>query len=163
MRVHSLLVILLAAVLPQCAPCETVHQAVRVPGLQRLARHSGLIFSGTVIRVEHLNPTSTGAPAITQTTFPVQQAIRGVRAGQTIDVHEWSGLWQMGERYQPGEQVVLFLYPSSRLGLTSPVGGEMGRFRVNKAGRVLLKTEDGRRAKVELRNFAATVRRAARE
>jgi len=69
----------------------------------------------------------------------------------------------MGERYQPGEQVVLFLYPASSLGLTSPVGGEMGRFQVDKVGRVALKTEDGRRAKIELRNFAATVRRAARE
>jgi len=156
-------VIFLATALPQCAPCENVRLAVKVPGLQRLARHSGLIFSGTVIRVEHLNPKGAGGPAITQTTFRVQQAIRGVRAGQIVDVHEWGGLWEMGERYQPGEQVVLFLYPASRLGLTSPVGGEMGRFRVNKAGRVLLKTEGGRHAKVELRNFAATVRRAARE
>ena len=163
MRVHSLLLICLAAVLPHCAPCESVRQAVRVPGLQRLARHSGLIFSGTVIRVQHLNPAAAGGPAVTQTTFRVQQAIRGVRAGQVIDVHEWGGLWQMGERYQPGEQVVLFLYPDSRLGLTSPVGGQSGRFQVNRAGRVLLKTEDGRRAKVELRDFAATVRRAARE
>jgi hypothetical protein len=144
-------------------PCETVHQAVKVPGLQRLAWHSGLIFSGTVLRVEHLNLTGAGGPAITQRTFRVQQAIRDVRAGQLVDIQEWGGLGQMGERYQPGEQVVLLLYPASRLGLTSPVGGEMGRFRVNKAGRGLLKTEDGRRAKVELKNFAATVRRTARE
>ncbi len=78
MRVHSLLVVFLAAVLPQCAPCETIHQAVKVPGLQRLARHSGLIFSGTVLRVEHLNPSGAGGPAVTQTTFRVQLAIRGV-------------------------------------------------------------------------------------
>ncbi len=163
MRVHSFLVVFLAAVLPQCAPCETIHEAVKVPGLQRLARHSGLIFSGTVLRVEHLNPSGAGGPAVTQTTFRVQLAIRGVRAGQIVDVQEWGGLWEMGERYQPGEQVVLFLYPASSLGLTSPVGGEMGRFQVDKVGRVALKTEDGRRAKIELRNFAATVRRAARE
>ncbi len=73
------------------------------------------------------------------------------------------GCGRWGNAISQGEQVVLFLYPASRLGLTSPVGGEMGRFQVNKAGRVLLKTEDGRRAKIELRNFAATARRAARE
>jgi len=101
-RVHSLLVIFLTAFVPQCAPCETVHQAVKVPGLQRLARHSGLILSGAVLRVQHLDPAGAGGPALTQTTFRVQQAIRGVRAGQIIDVHEWGGLWQMGERYQPG-------------------------------------------------------------
>jgi hypothetical protein len=83
--------IFLAAVLPQCAPCEAIHQAVKVPGLQQLARHSGLIFSGTVIRVEHLNSTGTDGPTITQTTFRVQQAIRGVRAGQIVDVQEWAG------------------------------------------------------------------------
>jgi len=161
-RVHSLLVIFLTAFVPQCAPCETVHQAVKVPGLQRLARHSGLILSGAVLRVQHLDPAGAGGPAITQTTFRVQQAIREC-APDKLMFTSGVGCGRWGNAISQGEQVVLFLYPASRLGLTSPVGGEMGRFQVNKAGRVLLKTEDGRRAKIELRNFAATARRAARE
>jgi hypothetical protein len=33
-------------------------------------------------------------------------------------------------QYRPGREVLLFLYPASKVGLTSPVGGIQGRFRV---------------------------------
>jgi hypothetical protein len=73
-----------------------------------------------------------------QVVFLVEQGFRGVRAGQTLVVHEWAGLWQDGERYRPGERVMLFLYPPSRLGLTSPVGGGAGQFRVDPQGNVVI-------------------------
>ena len=41
-------------------------------------------------------------------------------------------------RYRIGERVVLFLYPLSLLGLTSPVADGRGRFLVTPAGRVRL-------------------------
>jgi hypothetical protein len=121
-----------------------------------------MIFSGTALRVEHLNPESASGVASTRITFRVQTAIRGVRAGQIIQIREWDGLWNSGERYQPGARVLLFLYPASRLGLTSPVGGRMGRFRVDDAWRV--QVQGGPLPKpIELRIFAAEVRRAAGE
>jgi hypothetical protein len=125
-----------------------------------------MIFSGTALRVEHLNPESAGAVASTRITFRVQTAIRGVRPGQLIRIREWAGLWNSGERYRPGERVLLFLYPASRLGLTSPVGGRMGRFRVDDGGRVEVQStsRSGPLPKpMELRIFAAEVRRAAKE
>jgi hypothetical protein len=136
------------------------------PNLRLLTRHSGMIFSGTAIRVEHLNPESASGVASTRITFRVQTAIRGVRAGQIIQIREWDGLWNSGERYRAGERVLLFLYRASRLGLTSPVGGRLGRFRVDEAGRVELQStaRDGQRPKpIELRIFAAEVRRAAKD
>jgi hypothetical protein len=33
---------------------------------------------------------------------------------------------------------MLFLYPPSKLGLTSPVGGPLGRFKIDPDGRVIL-------------------------
>jgi len=59
-------------------------------------------------------------------TFRIDEAIRGVKKGQSIQISEWGGLWQAGERYQAGEHVLLFLYPQSKLGLTSPVAGSLG-------------------------------------
>lgn len=64
-------------------------------------------------------------------------------AGKTLTINEWAGLWQSGERYRVGEQVLLFLYPPSKLGLTSPVGGGMGRFSVNRGGELVLKPTQG--------------------
>jgi len=104
----------------------------------QLARSSGYIFAGTVKAIERITPRGKDGVATILITFHVDKAIRGVRAGQTLTVHEWAGLWQSGERYRPGERVLLFLYPPSKLGLTSPVGGPMGRFRVDSGGRVVV-------------------------
>jgi len=60
--------------------------------------------------------------------------------------------------------VLLFLYPNSKLGLTSPVGGALGRYRVDNAGRVLVRGISGARPKlISVRNFVAAMRRAKGE
>jgi hypothetical protein len=74
--------------------------------------------------------------ATVQINFHVDQGMRGVRTGQALAIREWAGLWASGERYRVGERVLLFLYPASKLGLTSPVQGSMGRFSVGSDGRV---------------------------
>ena len=160
MRCHLAIALLL--VVPGLVSAETPggraalplpdHQGNFVPGLGLLARHSGVIFSGAVVRVEHLSSDTAGTVPTTQITFRVQTAIRGVRPGQVIQIREWEGLWNSGERDRPGERVLLFLYPASRLGLTSPVGG-LGRFRVDDA-RWVVKSQpsSGKRPKpIELR------------
>jgi len=120
-------------------------------------------------------------------TFRVEQAIRGVRTGQMLVIREWAGLWESGERYRTGERVLLFLYSPSKLGLTSPVGGPLGRFAMDSNGRVILNRDildrdilDGERAgvlssdpaietglrgkaRVSSRDFARAIRRAAEE
>jgi hypothetical protein len=106
--------------------------------LHHLTKASGYIFAGTVQSVEHVSPSGANGIASTQITFHVDQAIRGVRNGQTVVIREWAGLWRSGERYRVGERVLLFLYPFSKLGFTSPVGGSMGRFVVDEGLRVLL-------------------------
>ena len=113
------------------------HPAV-IPNLHVLARNSGYIFGGTVLRVERIAPSRRDAVAVMRVTFRVDSAIRGVSRGQRLVIREWAGLWQSGERYRPGERVLLFLYPPSRLGLTSPVGGATGRFRINPGGRIVV-------------------------
>ena len=102
-----------------------------------LTQSSGYIFVGTVQSVERAAPKGNGVATI-QINFHVEQGMRGVRSGQTLAIREWAGLWESGERYRAGERVLLFLYPPSKLGLTSPVRGPLGRFRIGSGGQVAL-------------------------
>jgi hypothetical protein len=66
-----------------------------------------------------------------------------------------------------------FLYPPSKLGLTSSVGGEMGRFTLDPWGRIVLSAEHfsafradpvlGGKSRASLSDFALAVRRASQE
>jgi len=110
------------------------------PRVHPLTKSSGYIFAGTVKAVERVAPNGNGVATFV-INFHVDQAMRGVHAGQTLAIREWAGLWQFGERYRPGERVLLFLYPPSKLGLTSPVGGPAGRYKIDPDGKVVLSPE----------------------
>jgi hypothetical protein len=112
-----------------------------VPTFQHLTRNSGYIFSGTVKSVSMLEPDSLNSIGSIKITFHVENAVRGVRKGQMLVVREWAGLWESGEHYRVGERVALFLFRPGKLGLTSPVGGVLGRFPLDPYGRVLLNRE----------------------
>jgi hypothetical protein len=136
-------------------------------GFPQIVHPSGIIFSGTVTAISHL-PQEHAATAI---TFKVEEALRGVSLGQTLTIHEWSGLWSRGERYRVGERVFLFLYSPSRLGLTSPIAGGTGRFRLDSSGRIVLNPQQihifatdpilGGRAILSYGDFTRAIRRVA--
>jgi len=123
--------------------------------------------------VGHPASPNRADPASSTITFRVEHAIRGTVAGQSLTIHEWAGLWSSGERYRVGEHVLLFLYSPSRLGLTSPVAGAMGRFALDSQGQVMLNAlhfanlaEDpllGGKTAVPYIDFALAVRRASGE
>jgi hypothetical protein len=131
-----------------------------------------LIFSGTVKRVAG-RPASGSAVETVEVTFHVDNAIRGTTAGEDLTISQWIGLWTSGQRYRVGERVLLFLYPPSKLGLTSSVAGKMGRFNLDPRGRVLLSAHHlsafrddpylGGKPRVRFSDFALAVRRACEE
>ncbi|MFI5070455.1 MAG: hypothetical protein ACHP8A_06155 [Terriglobales bacterium] len=114
---------------------------IGLPIFQKLTRNSGYIFAGTVISISKVESTPQGNVGTVKIVFHVEHAFRGVRPGQTLAIREWSGLWESGERYRVGERVMLFLFTPGKLGLTSPVGRELGRFQVDPYGYVLLNRE----------------------
>jgi hypothetical protein len=113
-------------------------QSSTISSMSRLARDAGYIFDGTVLSIDRLADVQSGSVVTMQVTFRVEQAIRGARNGQVLTIREWAGLWSSGDRYRKGERLLLFLYSPSKLGLTSPVGGPLGRFPVDSAGNVIL-------------------------
>jgi len=144
------------------------------PSLRQLTRDSGYIFAGRVSAIERVPAGSIPEVATMRITFHVEQGILGVRTGQTLVIREWGGLWEQGERYRPGERVLLFLYRPSKLGLTSPVAGALGRFAVDKKGQINLDrvvslasdpAEVNLRGKtgVSSRDFARTIQRMVEE
>ena len=140
---------------------------------RQLVRSAGIIFSGHVTFVGHAASPSRPDPACTTVRFQVENAIRGTAPGQTLTIHEWAGLWSSGERCRVGDRVLLFLYSPSKLGLTSPVSGPMGKFAMNSQGQVVLSGQHaatfagdpvvGGKSVISYRDFALAVRRSMRE
>lgn len=143
---------------------------VSFPGI---ARAAGKIFSGTVKSIERKPATHTSIVETVQVTFHIENAIRGATPGQDLTISQWIGLWTSGQRYHVGERVLLFLYPPSKLGLTSSVAGPLGRFNVDSWGRVLLlahhlsafRTDPvlGGKPRARISDFALAVRKACEE
>ncbi|MFZ1918133.1 MAG: hypothetical protein WAU58_11205 [Terriglobales bacterium] len=125
-------------VLSTAAACESDQGAAeRVLGSQwkHLSQRAGMVFAGTVLseRIPTAR-TDRGVPFI-PLRFRVDRAIAGVQPGQVLTIHEWTGAASLHRLMRRGEHVLLFLYPPSRLGLTSPVGGPRGQLRLDATGR----------------------------
>jgi hypothetical protein len=127
-------------------PRQAVGQAPRASPIQpaslrEMTRNAGYIFTGKVLAVQREAVTRSNTVPTIRITFRVQQAIRGVHRGQTLLIREWAGRWESGDRYRPGEPVLLFLYPPSKLGLTSAIGGASGHFAIDGSGQIVLADE----------------------
>jgi len=123
---------------------QVLAERVLGPQWKQLSRRAGVIFAGTVLTAaaaqtltsqtaatDRLAPGTT--PAV-QLSFHVDEAIAGVERGQVLIVHEWAGAWSMHRPMSKGQHFLMFLYPPSRLGLTSPVGGSLGQIALDPSG-----------------------------
>jgi len=128
--------ILFAQARPQAPPRVTAEMG-------GIVRQSGMIFAGRVVSIQLDGLSAPDRAASVQITVQVEQGVRGATAGQRLTFREWGGLWSGGERYRVGQRVMLFLYPPSALGLTSPVGGSAGRYEIDRSGRVRVTTPQG--------------------
>jgi hypothetical protein len=110
--------------------------------LPQMVRASGAIFAGTVIAIQRSPVSAKDAVPTIAVTFHVNHGIQGAVTGQNFTIRQWIGLWNSGrQRYRVGERALLFLYPASKLGLTSWVAGSLGRFPLDGLGRVVLSPE----------------------
>jgi hypothetical protein len=142
-------------------------------GFPTIARAAGTIFSGTVAAVSRRTAPGGQTIETISVTFHVEQAIRGATPGENLTIAQWMGLWSSGQRYRVGEHLMVFLYPASKLGLTSLVGGGLGRFVVDPYGRVLLNAQHmnafrkdavlGGKSRVRVSDFVLAVSRAGEE
>jgi len=130
---------------------QIVAERVLGPRWKQLSRRAGMIFAGTVLATPSgLSPSDTpvwtsttlslsgqappGAISAIELTFRVDEPIAGVDRGQVLTIHEWAGAWAMHRPMNKGQHLLIFLYPPSRLGLTSPVGGALGQVALDSSG-----------------------------
>ena len=106
--------------------------------LKLVTRQAGKIFAGRIVSIEAERTPASGQLNSVQITVQVEQGIRGARTGDVTSFREWAGLWSGGARYRLGQRLVLFLYPLSSLGFTSPVGGSAGQLAIDRNGAVFL-------------------------
>jgi len=125
---------------------QVLAERVLGPQWKQLSRRAGMIFAGTVLSAAAQNGTTQTAatdridrgttPAV-QLSFHVDEAIAGVERGQVLTIHEWAGAWSMHLPMSKGQHFLIFLYPPSRLGLTSPVGGSLGQIALDSSGQTV--------------------------
>ncbi len=132
---------------------QVIAERVLGPQWKQLSRRAGMIFAGTVLATtpptaatqslttQSAVPDRTvaaGVPTMAgavQLSFRVDQAIAGVERGQILTIHEWAGAWSMHRPMSNGQHILIFLYPLSRLGFTSPVGGSLGQVVLDPSGK----------------------------
>lgn len=158
---------------PPPRPILPAPQVTAGMGLAQLTRAAGIIFSGTVASIAHRPASARHSVETIAITFHVENAIRGTTPGTDFTFSEWIGAWSAGQRYQVGERVLLFLYPLSKLMLTSCVAEPVGRFSINASGRMSLTALQvaafrgdpllGGRSRVTFSDFTQAVQQAEEE
>ena len=114
------------AVIMLCALCSQAHgAAVRELNLEGLCRSAGKIFWGVCTKVETLDTALVY-------TFKSHRILKGGSADTvTLRMHKAAGIYARAPRFTAGQEVLLFLYPESSLGYSSPVGFGQGVFMVS--------------------------------
>jgi hypothetical protein len=103
--------------------------------LKEMAASAGTVVTGRVVEVREGRHPQYPNVKVAYITMAVEETLKGQANGQTqhtfmqfgggvVRIHELPG-------YRVGEEVVLFLYPESQYGFTSPVGGSQGKFYVH--------------------------------
>jgi hypothetical protein len=136
---------------------QVVAERILGPRWKLLSRRAGMIFAGTVLTagsqtvttqtaaIDRVVPgTTAGTAPVIQLSFRVDEAIAGVEPGQVLTIHEWAGARSMPRPMRRGQHILIFLYPPSRLGLTSPVGGLLGQIALDQSGKHV--AEQGQKA-----------------
>ena len=123
---------------------QAVAERILGPRWQQLSRRAGMIFVGTVLGGAAPDSESVAAGKVSysvQVRFRVDRAIAGVESGQILTIHEWAGASSLHRPMVGGQHLLLFLYPPSRLGLTSPVDGSLGQILLDSRGEYVSKDE----------------------
>lgn len=117
---------------------QAIAKRILGPRWEQLSRRAGMIFAGTVLSTSAASDrAAAGAAPSIELNFRVDEPIAGVERGQILTIHEWAGAWSMHRPMTRGQRMLIFLYPPSRLGLTSPVGGSLGQIFLDSSGQNL--------------------------
>jgi len=146
--------------------------------LKQMTKQAEKIFVGRC-QESAVELDENGIPA-TYVRFQVLQPLKGVSEGETVLIKQYGVLKEPlqvreGEKaivplksislspkgYRPGEEYLLFFYPESILGFTSPVGAGQGKFEVltDKQGLKVVQNPASYRLPVKFDRMIETVQK----
>ena len=101
--------------------------------LEEITSASNRIFTGTCTNVEEIEDDPESKLPVFKYTFKINDAIKGLQGKEEITFKQWKPTAK-DAGYEVGNKYILFLYPDSERGLTSPVGFLQGQFEVERKG-----------------------------
>ena len=123
--------------------------------LHSMVGRAGVMFLGTVEKVQRNSATDDGATGVVEVVFSVDQGLRGASTGSRYVLREWGGLWQGNDdRYRVGQRLLMLLHAPHAGGLSSPVGGMDGAIPIRPGA------DSAAESLVDLRWVATRVSRA---
>jgi hypothetical protein len=101
--------------------------------LEEITSASDRIFTGTCINVEEIEEDPESKLPVFKYTFKITESIKGLEGKEQVTFKQWKPTAK-DAGYEMGKKYILFLYPNSERGLTSPVGFLQGQFEIEKKG-----------------------------
>ncbi len=122
---------LLLLLLPFALPAQAQF-LTRPVSLAELTQRAAIVVQGRVLEAVYEGHPDYPNVSTVRVTLQVEQMIRGDRVERFTFREFLPGLMgQRGKRgYAAGQRLLLFLPRPSQYGLSSPLGGEQGRFRI---------------------------------
>ena len=97
--------------------------------LEEITDSADRIFSGICTEIEEISTDPFAKVPVIRYTFKVVEKIKGIEKNE-ISFKQWKPT-ASDAGYEAGKKYILFLYPNSNIGLTSPVGFLQGHFSVD--------------------------------
>lgn len=116
----------------------------RIPNVAEMTAAAARVVHGRVTDVRAGQHPTQPSLAVLFVKLEVIESLKGSPAREISFMQFAGGVFSHLPTYRVGEEVLLFLYPESRYGLTSPVGEGAGKFRVfddARTGRRVLRNE----------------------
>ena len=153
------------------APCAQASMMVKPMTLDEVTAEAQHVVHAVVTDVA-AGRDEAGVPS-TWVTFEVVETLKG-RHERTFTIKEFGVATPLADgtimriaglpRYEPGEEVVLFLRGASRRGFTSPVGFGQGTYRVRRgSGAPEVRGDDPHDGRQNLSGFVERVRTRAQK
>lgn len=99
--------------------------------LEEIVSDSDRIFTGKCIKLKEIKKDPESKLSIIKYTFKISEGIKGVGNKKEISFKQWLPTTRESG-YEIGKKYILFLYPNSEIGLTSPVGVSQGKFNIEE-------------------------------
>ena len=123
--------------------------------LEEITASADRIFVGNCVSIEEIEDDPASKLPVVKYTFEITEGIKGVENKSKISFKQWApSIKESG--YQKDKKYVLFLYPDSERGLTSPVGLLQGNFEVELHG--LIRKKEFVRNKINNRGLSRNLR-----